>query len=562
MTEDGPSEQIELSDVSTPKSATTNHYLNDLDPLVKIAAYIALALIALAPVLVALKFSGQGWTATGDAATIGLRTMDTWGPNAPLVGQPTTGENASGVLSYHPGPLQNWVLSPAVRLLGLQTGLLVGTAIVVGASLATIVWLSFRRAGIRVAGLSVAMLSLLVWALGSFRLVDPMNSEFPTFPLLACMFTMWCILVGDLKVAPAFAFFSALAMQPHVSGFATLTPLLLIALVRVVQLIVTRPELRRETLPWLACGVLVLITCWIPPLLQELSGPSNFTALVETSIKASGPTLGALFLVERILASVTPMPLWAHRGRDLEFMKEQGAGQLILGALIAGGTGSVALARRFFSRRPAPSQLYLISVALLLSAVTAWAGAPVTSGFRSDGFRWLWVTSWMIWFVLLWSAGSFVLERLKLVVKEKYVAGFVVACSIGICVLGVVNSNLALSRDNTYQEPTRYLSRELIAALPAGNYYFTFGGGSDAGLTVGPGILAAAEDAGWKATVPDNQFGRAFGASRTGRHEADSGRISVLQGNPELATGERIIASTKLFPTSAKPVQMTVTLQR
>ncbi|MEO6988686.1 MAG: hypothetical protein ABI239_08555, partial [Aquihabitans sp.] len=111
------------------------------------ACVAVIALFTLLPFASAILLASDGWVATGDVAIIGIRSYDAWTTDAPLVGQPTTGEEAVGVESSHPGPIENWIAGPFVRTLGPQLGLLVGIAAINGAALGVTLWLAFRRGG-------------------------------------------------------------------------------------------------------------------------------------------------------------------------------------------------------------------------------------------------------------------------------------------------------------------------------------------------------------------------------------------------------------------------------
>src|SRR6478735_4445251 len=117
------------------RRVSQGHQLRTLEGWRRIACTAAIAVFALLPIAAASRAVADGWQPTGDVATIGLRSLDAWTSQAPLVGQPTTGEEYSGVPSNHPGPIANWVMGPVMRVLGPQAGILVGVAIINGAAI-------------------------------------------------------------------------------------------------------------------------------------------------------------------------------------------------------------------------------------------------------------------------------------------------------------------------------------------------------------------------------------------------------------------------------------------
>ena len=399
------------------------------------------------------------------------------------------------------------------------------------------------------------MLALLVYSIGPFTLFDPFNSELPTYPLIAAALAAWCVLAGDLRVTPVFVAFASLAAQPHVAAASLVLPLVVVVAGSLVLQHRRRPGLLRRNRTWLLASLGIGIACWLPPIAQELVGPSNVAALWRTQ-GADGPRLGPLFVVERLVNAVAPIPLFVRTTGTYGFLGERSALGVLGAALVIGLAGSLSLYQRLAKRKPSASLLYLVAGTVALAALASWSGSPPISAYRSDSFRWPWITSFLFWLSLAWAAWLFLPDRVRS-------AGRRVAPGIGLAVAllaatwVVAATHPAEIRDARFQAPTSSLAHQLTGSLPSGRYHVTFEGGESV-ITVGPGLVLALEDAGWAVTVEDDGFGRAYGDRRTGRRPGDQGNLVVSNGTPDLGPDDRIVAETSFEKADGTDLTITV----
>lgn len=495
------------------------------------ACTAAITAFALIPAISGVLLAADGWVATGDAAIIGIRSHDAWTADAPLVGQPTTGREVSGVDSFHPGPLENWMIGPFIRTLGPQLGLLVGVAAINGGALGTAAWLAFRRGGPTLLALTATATALLVHALGTPSLTDPFNSELPTYPTLLAALAAWSVLQRDLVALPILVVAASVAIQAHVVGGFTVLPLVVAAAGSLVIRLRRRPALwgrvRGPVLVALALGSL----CWLPPLAQELSaGPSNVAALLRTA-GAPGFRLGPAYSAERVVTAIAPVPLFARPSGAFGFLEDRSVLGVFAAALIVGIGGSAAV--RDWSRgRKGPARFWaLAAVALVTSAFGALRSPPVAA-FRVDTSRWLWTTGLLVWLSSIWSGWSHAPSDLRRQVHRFAPAA---AASVALALLAsvVATSGTDRGRDHRYVASVEELSVAVRNELPSGRYHLVMSGTKSV-VVVGPGLAYALVADGYELTVDGGPFGVRFGGDRSGSSAAVDGTIEVF----DLAAGD------------------------
>jgi hypothetical protein len=538
-------------------SRATGHRLRSLDGWHRAAAIATIVVFSLLPLGAASRALAAGWTATGDVATIGIRSLDAWTGRAPLVGQPTTGEELSGIPSNHPGPIENWILGPFMRVLGPSVGMLVGIALVNGAALGGTIWLAFRRGGPNLLAIVAVMLALLVYSLGPALTFEPFNSELPTFSMIAAALAAWSVLAGDLRVLPAFAALATVAAQPHVAAASVIAPMVLVVIISLVVQWRQHPGRVRRQRAWLLAGAGVAFVGWLPPIVKELTGPSNVAALLRTQ-GAGEHRLGLPFMVERLATAVAPIPIWARPASSYGFMAEVSAVGVLLAALVIGGSGSLALDRRLRLGNRASSLLYLTVVASTVGALAAWAGSPPVSAYRIDSFRWPWVLSFLFWLVLAWAAWSYLPADTRRRARTGTPAvAAVAALAVGIWAFAAVDpGNL---RDHKFVAPVNSLVADALPHLPPGRYHLQVEGDA-ATVTLGPAIALQLEDAGRPVTVDSSVFGRPYGPSRQGHRPDERGTIVVIAGADGPRPDDTVIARATV-PQDDDDLEVTMVLR-
>lgn len=517
------------------------HRLASLDGWRRWTVIASIVALGLLPLLCAGRAVADGWTPTGDVAVIAVRSLDAWTGQAPLVGQPTTGREVSGEDSFHPGPFENWFAGPWLHALGPAAGLALAVGAINGAALAASVWLAFRRGGPVLAALTAVGLALLVHSLGSASLWDPYNSELPTYPLIAAALAAWCVLAGDLVAVPILVVAASVAAQAHVAGATSVAPMVLVALIGLVRELRRDPTAMRRHRTALASALALAVVCWLPPIAQELVGPSNLAPLVRTAT-AAGPALGLAFTLERVVTALAPVPLFARRSGAYGFLETRGALGVVAAALVAGGAASLALAARWARRRREPVLLVAVVGASLVVTTLVWAGSPPVTAFRVDSIRWLWVLGLLTWLALAWSAWWFVpaSARRRLQTAAVPALGVVVALAALVALAG---SGLGEVRDHELLEPVARLGDQTVEQLEPGRYRVR-ASGSDAVVTVAPAIALRLEEAGFDVAVDPGPFSIGYGVDRQRPTPAPVASIAVTSDEP--AAGE--VLATETFP--------------
>jgi hypothetical protein len=233
--------------------------------------------LLLAPVLALAGYLGR-WTPTGDAALMGLRSLDVGTARTPLLGQPSASGLYSGTRHvHHPGPLHFYLMALPVRVLGGATGMALTSVAITGASLAVSAWAVFRQLG-RTAGLVAAgALALVAFTTGASSLVNPISSNIAGYPLLATGLLLWCVACGDVRLLPLATGAVSFTAQQHLS----VVPACAVMTVGALALAAAawrrdgrgrdpahRATLRRQG-AWSA-GVAVVL--WAPALVQQALG--------------------------------------------------------------------------------------------------------------------------------------------------------------------------------------------------------------------------------------------------------------------------------------------------
>lgn len=171
------------------------------------AWFLAMLALAVAPLFVAVGVQAhRGWRPVGDDAAIATLAHDVLSTRTPLVGMPSTiGQDAAepgagNEHAHHPGPMLFWALAVPERLTGSSPiGILVGTALVHAAALVVLGLVVARLLGPRAAVGVLALVAVLVWALGRQWIVDPWNPYIGLLPVLALCTLAWAAAAGHTR---------------------------------------------------------------------------------------------------------------------------------------------------------------------------------------------------------------------------------------------------------------------------------------------------------------------------------------------------------------------------
>ena len=121
---------------------------------------------------------------------------------------------------HHPGPLIfDWLVIPyhafGTRAAALYQGALLTAAISVG----SVGWIAFRRGGTRFTWCAMALVGMLIWAVGPEVVRVPWNPWITILPLLAVICLAWNAASGELWAYPFAVAGASFLVQSHV-GYA------------------------------------------------------------------------------------------------------------------------------------------------------------------------------------------------------------------------------------------------------------------------------------------------------------------------------------------------------
>jgi hypothetical protein len=367
-----------------------------------------LVLLALASGVAAIR---GGWTPVSDWAMIAAGSSETLSRNPMLVGQPTSLGVVAGNSIAHPGPLLYWAFGVPVALLGPPgQGVVVGAVLVNVAALAALAVLlgRLRQPLILLAGAVGA--ALLVGEMGHSFLRDPFNPAMALLPTAVAAVALACILAGHPKASVVLVLFGSFAAQAHVVAVPIMGLLVGTAVVAMVGLgWWGRPtSMRRAARRWLWVSGAVGVACWVGPIVDQVAGEGNLSALVSGG--RSDEVLGPAAAARRAVMALGSSPLWGdpQRPRLTEAATNQwemGAVHLWEVGVAVGLLGGLALlVTRGVRRHNAPLAAFAATSLVTVGGVTLMTSQlPRTSGIIARAAVPANNHAWAVAVVLVWA---------------------------------------------------------------------------------------------------------------------------------------------------------------
>ena len=277
------------------------HRLRDLDRTERRWALALTAAVALAPIAALIHFLPE-WTATGDPALMGLRSLDVGTSRTPLLGQPSTAAAYAGAEghAHHPGALHFYLMAVPIRVLGSAVAMPLVSVAITGSCLLVSLWAVFRQLGKSAAVVAAALLTITAFTTGAASLVNPVSSSIAGYPLLATAVLLWCVLCGDLRLLPLATGVLSFAAQQHLS----VDPALAVMTGGVVAVVTWRwargrrqptgrPADAADLRRWAGWSALVALVMWSPVLLQQAFGNvGNLGQVVDFARHGNSETVG------------------------------------------------------------------------------------------------------------------------------------------------------------------------------------------------------------------------------------------------------------------------------
>lgn len=423
--------------------------------------FAASVVAVLVPIWVATgRALHRGWVPVGDNAYVAIRTYDVLGEHHPLVGMLSSARIGSETENSHPGPLLFDVLALPARLFGSPGGILVGVALVATLSVLGVAIFARRTGGLVVATAAMAVTAGLCWSFGSEVLHEPWNPYVALLPMLLFLVAAWAISCGDLVALPVAAAAGSFVVQANLSHLLVV-PMLGASAVVVLALDLRRqrardsaswPRTRRRLQRTGGLAGLVLVVCWIQPLIEQVTsdGTGNITRLVR-ALQENDATTGYV-LGARVVASVTALPPWWVRPSFREAFdagatpggwrpNSAGVAALALLALAAVLGACAWYARRHRDRRALLAVGTAVIAVLAALAASAWVPTTIFAN-AAHSHRWLWPMAAFTFFAVAATVLRLLSRR---GVSTVALAGGLAALTTAVAALNVPASNQGAS---------------------------------------------------------------------------------------------------------------------
>jgi hypothetical protein len=397
--------------------------LRDLRGWERALALTTLAL-AVVPFVVALvRAFGDGWVPSGDEANIAVRALDVFSGHPPLTGLPSTSFfYGDRVFTYHPGPLEFYVLAVPLRVLGATTGPLLMAACVNAAFVLVSLWVFLRHGGVTVMLWAAVVLQTVMWSAGTSILTDTLSSSMTMYPVLGTAVVVWAVANGDYRLLPLAALFGSYAAQQHLAAGFMVAALSIIALVSLgIAVWLRRPadgdgddNDARDARPGAIGAIAGGVVCWAPVLVDEIKGrPGNLTAIFRFTLDNDRETLGLSVAMRQAARALVPPSVLTRTDTTGNYFNATVTPIRMIAAVgVVVALIGVAFAMR---RRQAPlSRLAIVALTLLAAGV--YTGSNVPFGIevnRPNLYRWTWTAAFLTWVTLGWAIAIVVRDRAR-----------------------------------------------------------------------------------------------------------------------------------------------------
>jgi hypothetical protein len=342
-------------------------------------------------IVVSLRQFVHHWVPLADDAHLSLLSYSVWSGNFPLIGPVSLLSTAAHPV-FDPGPLAGYALSPMVAV-DPVSGILWGSAMLAGIVVSMVVEVLSRDWSFEVATVAGGAWSLLLITnpdIGLHIVWNPYIGMAFFFGLIASSLLAGR---GNTAMLPFVVVFASLAVCCHTMLAA---PSILLVVAAFAQCWAARSSRSRR---WFWVAGALGVTCWLPPILQELVGSHpNLDALWR--VTRSGASMGLSFGL-RAVAHATP-----------DF--------LVASPHLSGSGDSVT----YLSSR---SPLIGIGLILVVAAVTSWATVTKQRSIATSG--------WTTLAILCGEVASFAAVKARVTFGLSYTAVFLWAGAAMVTVL-------------------------------------------------------------------------------------------------------------------------------
>ncbi|GIU83834.1 MAG: hypothetical protein KatS3mg008_0609 [Acidimicrobiales bacterium] len=476
------------------------------------------AVVALVPLVVAVRAGQQGWTPTSDLALTALWTRDVFSNETPLVGPfsatlQMANESDAPETVNHPGPSLYWALVLPYMITGWSPkALLFGRVLVDWACLGGIVWLCRRRPRPTDPTILLLIVGFMYARWEADTLVTPWN-PFAALPAyLLALVASWRLATGCAGALPVLVAASSFAVQAH---FGYAIPLLFPALTATISFLAQSgsprdalERLRRLDSFWVA--VAIALVMWLPPLIDQVAGSGNLAAIVSNSAGATfdGP-IPALGNVGRALGLP---PLWSRTVEgSFDLLSRGSISEKVVPFLVVASMAALMRATARKGDRDALT-LLLIAMAALAGGYVALSLLPRASVFAAHAFRWLQPLSAFVWFALafalcrlLHSSARRAQTRSRSAHMVQVASTFATAVVVVACASRAVFGPLFEPEENAFVAAVHELRRQLEPVLDPDATYLTISGGDAFIAGLGSALAVQLEPEGYSFVFDDDR---------------------------------------------------------
>ena len=348
----------------------------------------------LVPVIILVA---NGYVPFGDDALASIRSHQVLTIHTPGVGPHTTTATSDGKAIYDLGPLMFWLLAVPVRIAPVA-GTQIGAAIIGAIALSVTIEAAWsRRQWLACTVVAFAATDAL-WRMPSTA-IDPLwNAYFPLPFLIATMVVAWLVSTGSWGWMPFLVFTASVAMQTHMINVFPCIALLIVA--PLIGLVLTgRPPRWR----WAWTSSLVLVICWIAPIIQNFFGAGNLNQVIQSGngVERLGIRTGFRFGA----ALLAWPPLFTRNlsitGASVEATFLHQSLWMVIGELVI--FISIALAGWRWSNRPLAA-LSCIALAMMVGESIGFGSIPTQNLLNITYIQSvMWGVSILTWLVVIWA---------------------------------------------------------------------------------------------------------------------------------------------------------------
>ena len=457
-----------------------------------------LALVLSAPILVnAVRALTLGWFPTFDLGFLQIRALDVGTHATPLVGMPSTLSAATGITTFHPGPLQSWLQAIPVRVFSFTpSALLIAQVLINIAWIALAVWMLSNSPWSRYRTITVVVGLAFLASISPEIAHDPWNPHAAVIPLAVALLAATLTVVGHARAAWVAVFAGSFAAQCHLS-FAAAGAVTVLASLGVLVARSRRGDgetldgktfdsetfdsetFDGESRRQLRISAAVFVVCWLGPILDQLFRHGNLEHLVNGG--GTGVTLGWTEAWSRFVKVLLPWRLLFDQNiSTVELVASVSWWESVIALAIVAGT-IVSMARRGGTVR----RVAMFLSAVVVGQIALTAVMPMTMGtlFGLHLVRVWWPVVWMMWCCAV-CAVSVVLP-MGFVRRREFLVGVAMVAAVAAMGTAVVYDSNDV-RDGTWYRPSLEVADAIAEFTPTGRYEFAVPGwGFEAPLPVG-----------------------------------------------------------------------------